>query len=409
MQFKIKILFSVVFTFCINGLIAQNSINGVLLDSTTKEPIAYANVYLKSEPSIGVASNELGEFSINIPQNFENDTICLSAIGYNQKFVPISNLIGRIYDKVFILNSSIYLIESVSVSAPSEYARNLVKEAVELIQKNYNKRRHIQSGIFREISLQDSINISVVEADIRILDQGTGKSADRVRIAINKLRRNDDNRHPYQKSKSFQTIGKVLKKSNEIYNIYGYNFFKKLDGDIQWFDEAFIAKRNFYLKGNYVDSGDTILIINFTAKSNKIFLNEDGFVYINKHDKAIVKIEYTNSFSADDRFYRLQTFFKNTDGLYYPRIIKKENLFPNKLFSQSLIAIIYVSDRREEFKAFRKMKKTTRTESIYDLKYNYDEEFWNNYAAIQLLPIDEWQKLNSEKLKNIDYQFKNPK
>ena len=409
MQFKIKLLFIVIFTFGLYSLKAQTSIEGVLTDSSTNEPIAYANIYLKTVSSIGVASNELGEFSLNIPSNLENDTICLSAIGYNTKFVPVSNLIGRIYDKTFTLISSIYLIESVSVSAPSEYAKNLVTEAVELIQKNYNKKRHILSGIFREISIDDTLNINIAEADIRILDQGTGKSADRIRIAINKLRRNDDNRHPYLKSKGFQSVGKMLKKSNEIYNIYGYNFFKKLDGDIQWFDENFIAKRNFYLKGNYVDNGDTILIINFAAKSNKIFFHEGGFIYINKQDRAIVKIEYSNSFSPNDRFYRLQTFFKYTDGLYYPRIIKKENLFPNNLFSQSLIAIIYVSDKREEFKSFRKMEKTTRTESIYDLKYNYDEEFWNNYAAIQLLPIDEWQKLNSEKLKNIDSQFKNPK
>lgn len=395
--------------FFVQNLSAQTAIYGVLVDSSTTQPIAYANIYLKSEPSIGVASNELGEFSISIPSNFENDTICLTAIGYNPKFVSISKLLGRIYDKTFLLSSSIYLIEGVSVSAPSEFARSLVKESVELIQKNYNKRRHIQAGIFREISLQDSMNINIAEADIRILDQGTGKSADRVRIAINKLRRNDDNRHPYQKSKSFQMVGKLLKKSNEIYNIYGYNFFKKLDGDIQWFDETFIAKRDFYIKGNYVDNGDTILIINFAAKSNKIFLNEGGFIYINKHDKAIVKIEYSNSFSTEDRFYRLQTFFKNTDGLYYPRIIKKENLLPNKLFSQSLIAIIYASDKREDFKTFRKMKKTTRTESLYDIKYNYDEDFWNNYSALQLLPIEDWQRLNAAKPKNINEQFMNPK
>lgn len=389
----------------------QSTIFGVLIDSTSLNPVEYANIYIKSDPSVGLTSNEIGEFSFNLLNNFEQDTLCISAIGYSTKYIPINSLIGRMYDKQFLLSPNIYQIESVSVFAPSLFAKELVKDAVELLKRNYNPKRHILNGFYRQIGFIDSTNVNIIEADIAVLDQGIQKKAERVKMAYNEIRRNDDKRHPYEKSLSFKLVGKLLKKSNEIYNVYDYNFFKDQKAETKggWFDEKFIDNRDFFIKGNFIDDTDTILVIIFKPKVNKIYSEDEGEIYINKQNKAILKIAHKSSFNdIGIKYYRLQTFFRNSDGLYYPKIIKSESYFNNE-FKQDFIQFYNVSSNKESFKYFRTLNKLSRLESVYDIKYNYNETFWNNYNMLQLIPIEEWQKIVAEKYKPLSEQYKNPK
>ena len=73
--------------FFINILNGQ--INGVVLDSITKEPLVYANVILPSQ-QIGVATNYKGAFQINNKAILIKDTLLVSHVGYKTKKIVIN-------------------------------------------------------------------------------------------------------------------------------------------------------------------------------------------------------------------------------------------------------------------------------------------------------------------------------
>ncbi|HNV51532.1 MAG TPA: carboxypeptidase-like regulatory domain-containing protein, partial [Tenuifilaceae bacterium] len=71
---------------CLNFIsTAQNNflLKGKIFDSETNSPIPFANIYIVST-SLGVISGEDGFFAFYIPENNRLDTLCISALGYEQ-------------------------------------------------------------------------------------------------------------------------------------------------------------------------------------------------------------------------------------------------------------------------------------------------------------------------------------
>jgi hypothetical protein len=61
-------------------------IKGVVKDSVTGKPISYTNIWVENE-TIGVSSEENGEFSINTTKT---KNLVFSALGYEKKVVKAS-------------------------------------------------------------------------------------------------------------------------------------------------------------------------------------------------------------------------------------------------------------------------------------------------------------------------------
>lgn len=111
---RITFLFSLVL-FSL-GAYSQNIIKGKVLDSLTKEPIPYVNVYL-ANTTIGTVTNATGEFIIKgFPTGKYNVTA--SFVGYNtwQKSIDFSN--NEIQVTIHLAEQTIRL-EEVSVKADS--------------------------------------------------------------------------------------------------------------------------------------------------------------------------------------------------------------------------------------------------------------------------------------------------
>lgn len=108
--------------FFINILNGQ--VNGVVLDSVSKEPLVYANVILQSE-QIGVATNFKGAFQINNKNNLESDTLLVSHVGYKSQKIVINHIKkDSIY--TFYLKENLQLLDEI-----------LIKSSKKLSKKNY--------------------------------------------------------------------------------------------------------------------------------------------------------------------------------------------------------------------------------------------------------------------------------
>ncbi len=81
--------------FCFNIQIINGQIDysSSIIDSKTNEPVAFVNIGI-IDSGIGTVSDENGHFSLHLkPNSYEpNSKIIFSALGYETRFIPVSNL-----------------------------------------------------------------------------------------------------------------------------------------------------------------------------------------------------------------------------------------------------------------------------------------------------------------------------
>ncbi|MDZ7756504.1 carboxypeptidase-like regulatory domain-containing protein [Rhodohalobacter sp.] len=123
--------------------LGQNSfsIQGKIIDADTKKEIAYANIGIPAE-HIGTASQKDGSFKFELSNEFKNETLQISAIGYHTKEVPVSNLIET-KDTVLNLSPKIYQMDHVTVTDKKGKSRWIGKKVRPLIgSASYGLRTH---------------------------------------------------------------------------------------------------------------------------------------------------------------------------------------------------------------------------------------------------------------------------
>lgn len=106
------------------------TITGKIKDGYSLEPIPYASINVVGLTSYGTASNERGEFTLQIsgPQR----KLLVSSVGYDSREVELSNDKEQ-YEDVFLYAQN--AIEAVSVKAPRVKYSNKDNPAVELIRQ----------------------------------------------------------------------------------------------------------------------------------------------------------------------------------------------------------------------------------------------------------------------------------
>ncbi len=107
-------------------------------------PIPYAHIQLIGT-NLGTITNLNGEFKLNIPKDGQNKKILITCIGYLPKEAELTddiNLSIKIREDIKILNEVVVI--------PREYAREIVKKAINNIPKNYPLTEEYHKGFLRE-------------------------------------------------------------------------------------------------------------------------------------------------------------------------------------------------------------------------------------------------------------------
>jgi predicted alpha/beta superfamily hydrolase len=128
---------------------SQTQIIGKLIDGRNQNPLAYVNIGIK-EKNIGTVSKEDGSFTINIPSEYQSDSLTFSIVGYYEVNLPIK---GWASDE----RATIRLKEK------STQLKELVITGEKPVQKKYGIKRkgaiHFTDGIFKK---EDSFEIGQV-------------------------------------------------------------------------------------------------------------------------------------------------------------------------------------------------------------------------------------------------------
>lgn len=83
------------------SIFPQKTILGIILDQSTQKPIPYANIGIPGS-NIGTISNMDGTFDLLVPDKYLEDTLMVSALGYEFKKIPIHQLIQETYGVIYL-------------------------------------------------------------------------------------------------------------------------------------------------------------------------------------------------------------------------------------------------------------------------------------------------------------------
>ncbi|MFV0291167.1 MAG: carboxypeptidase-like regulatory domain-containing protein [Mangrovibacterium sp.] len=136
MRHLLKISIGIFLIIISLGVKAQKTpMKGRVVETHSGEPIPFTNIGVQGT-FFGVATDENGYFAIDVPNEYLQKTLAVSAIGYHNKTFVVSELAGK--DVVRItLNKETYSFDAVDVTGQSLVAFRVVSDAIKRIPQNY--------------------------------------------------------------------------------------------------------------------------------------------------------------------------------------------------------------------------------------------------------------------------------
>ncbi len=303
-------LFNVSFVFFIlqfiftNPLKAQEGISVYqIIDSSTSKPIPMAHIEIDATKSLGTVSNLNGYF--NLKSLSSDETLTISCIGYNSRQITDKELK---VDSIIKLTPSIYELDEIVIS--NIKPESLVSEAYKKINENYSLNYPILSGTLRQQVTEDNKYVSFGEAQmdayIPPFEKIKKKNA---RIKINEIRISKNNVKSLKNA--VITAGSVLISYPTFY----------------FFSPSYIKKFDWSTEEVTIQNTDEVYKIKFKGKKLKDYpwnQENEGYVYISKQDKAILKVSHkkiSNNFDTKSG----KDILNVTNSYFYPSYEYKKN------------------------------------------------------------------------------------
>ena len=111
---KIKIILSLLLVIFALPIYSQQLLYGSIKDAVSKEPIPFCYiVYISKNKQIATTSNESGRYILDINKK-ESDSIFISSVGYETRFLLFQDLIK---EPDIVLKRQNFLLDELSIKA----------------------------------------------------------------------------------------------------------------------------------------------------------------------------------------------------------------------------------------------------------------------------------------------------
>ncbi len=260
------------------------SISGTVSDKQTGERLMFVNIGIEGTLS-GTSSNALGEFTLTIPANLTDKNIYFSAIGYQNRSLPIASLTGKASVEVE-LESLTYGIEDIEVSTKSRVMYRIVRDASRAVSELFIAQAFSASAIYSSEKFIDQVAENKREALVTISDAtGYGNKRDAFKARnyrFDKVKRNFDVENLKQGTTSMDEL-LTLDLLREPFNVSDTVYLSEYDLDMHRAEEL---------------NGDSVWVIAFrhsnpnaSRTGNYYVTSYQGRLYISKTHKVLLKAE----------------------------------------------------------------------------------------------------------------------
>ena len=277
------------------------TISGNVKDSRTKEGIPFVNLSIKNSTK-GTVSNVNGGFTLIVPNELMTDTLLVSFVGYQSRYVPIKDIVEEI--EILLQSHNIQMKEVLVRPKPPTY---YINEAVNMMETNFPSSPFATQAYYREIVKENGKFLALNEGIFktyyhsffdtvpdenqlllyRELDDVSRvafmrKAQDKIEKRIQKELEEGEEfsiAEDFEISNIFGGISGIIEMglSNDLEYFLDSNYFKKI--------EFSFAPKSFY-------NGNELMVINYSFKRYIDNMKMWGKLYIDIKTKAIVYYDY---------------------------------------------------------------------------------------------------------------------
>lgn len=380
------------------------TLSGKVRDQVTLEPLEFASISISGKP-IGTVSNLQGEFDFHFSNEFRNEILIVSMLGYKNYEAPVWSFDNTATLLIELERSTTYLEELVVRDSLS--GGDILRIALTRIDENLPQQPFLLDGFYRDVKKVGGTYISLLESAVQIYDEDSreprNKNRLKERVKLVELRQSLGYESKFTSYFDQDNLLEDLLLNNNIR-------YRQIDAREELFAVMNRENDSYY-------NGHEIFVVSYNGEYTLR-------LFIDKQDYSIIRFEFRKMNSPDDIVGRkkgLEGRFMGTDKIVefrkyqnkmYLNFMKmtsqinwydektKELKFETELFQHLLINNID-TDPEYRIASTESMKK-------YGLQYQnftYNKKFWESYNVIKRTPLDSQIVADLEKAGPLEKQF----
>lgn len=409
---SIKYYIIVIFGLLSGSAFSQKELKNKIVDFMTLMPIESASIYVQNT-TIGTVSNADGKFVLVVPNEFANDTLIVSSIGYKSFKTTVAE---------FDNTAEIYLEEDVAsldevllvAETRPKTGNDIVLKALSKLSDNLPELPYLQKGFLRHKERNKKEFKWLIESAITLYDSSfQSPTAENLKINVDQVRKSYDLRDvdsllsytSYLKqhlrnsrnlsSKNLRrdtiktsSLVKAIKwndtRVNGLQTLFNgkLNLLRNSNDTRALFGDKILEKHQFELDTVLVDDGRKLYKIKISESKDFVNLETpgifndgyiaNGWMYIYWDNYAIKKIEYELIAASDAQKSRSKTLFDTNVNhkLVMTYMEYEDKMYPNYIYYETpkLVSV---------------GQKSTDVSKDDTLKYDNDERYY--YTIQELL------------------------
>ena len=339
MTLKKYILFVILIFAAITAKSQVFSAKGTVLDSVTKQKLAFVNIIINDDGTFGTTTDIDGNF--NITSRKEINTLTFSYVGYQKKTVNADNLGKKIY-----LSPVAYKLDEVVVVAGENPAHRIIDKVV----KN-RKRNNPEMLDYYEYTIYDRMVITIDTTEV----------ADSVFHDFGKIVRDNDMMVMETVSEIYHKKPSKNKreiKANIVSGLKNPMYFYVLDGmqSTSFYDEFITVYEKNYVnpitpgsKSRYffglesvmpTADGDSLYVISFKPRRGATFDALKGVMTITSDGWAVVNVKAEAADKTNTLDVKIQQLYeKVNDSAWFPVQLNTNIVFLRMLASDKSLML----------------------------------------------------------------------
>jgi len=400
-----------IFLLCTALTFSQTEVKNKIVDFATLIPIESASIYVK-ETTIGTVSNSDGKFALQVPKEFETDTLVISSIGYKSYKIPVNE-----FDNSFevYLEEDVASLDEIILIAETrpKTGNDIVLKALERLTENLPDSAYLQKGFLRHKERNKREFKWLIESAITVYDSGYGsKSADELKINVDQMRKSYDlrdvdsifsyvaytnqnssrsrlkpkdvNRRDLSEAQLIKAIKWNDERVNGLQNLFGgkLNLVRNANDPKALFGEDILETHQFELDTILVDNSRKLYKIRIGEGSKLVGLDTKGifnegykakgWLYIYYDNYAIKKIEYELEAASEAQKIRSKRLFdtKVNHKLVMTYIEYADKMYPNYIYYETP-KLVNVG-----------IKQTEKVSKEEEARYNKEERYYYTVQEI---------------------------
>ena len=398
-------------------LAAQTSvtIKGKIIDQQTNVPLELATISLKGK-SIGTVSNSDGEFELTVSNNYVNDTVAFSMLGYAGYQNKVSQLLPNNFLTIKLTFTPVILKELV-VKADAVSPNEIFRKAYENIKLTFLQEPYALKSFYRQLNTENDKAVLLIEAAVDIYDRkySLNKSFNlEEKIIVNQVRAS---------SSHFKNTNKnYFEESNTLTGLLLFNFTK--------YNNKYVMERTNFTLDSMEYLNDKLVYVISSVSSGSQLTNRFTF-HIDAERFAFLKIK-NESIAHEGKF--LQNFdvpgspdqskvlklIASSQTYQFKEYKKRMYLEQATSFSKGQIINSSTNDVEwtvtdenslvvyEVLTGNLKTPKENNMDKGKNLKHlnkKYNPDFWTNADLIKLTPLTRKQRNELESTESLQKQF----